>query len=53
MDVVVMGTVARTGLPGLFIGNTAVKVFSQVSCPVVAVKPASFVSLVEQEERAR
>ncbi len=50
IDLVVLGTVARTGIPGLFIGNTAEKVFSQVDCPVVAVKPSSFVSLVEKEE---
>lgn len=46
VDVVVMGTVGRTGLPGLLIGNTAENVLSQVSCSVLAVKPEGFVSPV-------
>ena len=49
-DLVVMGTMAREGLPGVLLGSTAAKVFDQVDCPVVAVKPADFVSLVELEE---
>lgn len=43
-DVVVMGTVARTGLRGVFIGNTAENVLNSLACPVVAVKPDGFVS---------
>jgi nucleotide-binding universal stress UspA family protein len=43
-DVVVMGTVARTGLSGLFIGNTAENIINSLECPVVAVKPDGFVS---------
>lgn len=43
-DVVVMGTVARTGLSGVFIGNTAENIINSLQCPVVAVKPESFVS---------
>lgn len=45
-DLIVMGTVARTGLPGLFIGNTAENILYQVDCSVLAVKPAGFVSPV-------
>ena len=41
-----MGTVARTGIPGLLIGNTAESVLSQVGCSVIAVKPDGFVSPV-------
>lgn len=43
-DLVVMGTVCRTGLPGLLIGNTAERILSRLSCSVVAVKPEGFVS---------
>ena len=52
-DLVVMGSVTRSGVPRLFLGGTAIKVFDQVSCSLVAVKPDDFVSLVETEERAR
>jgi len=41
-DIVVMGTVARTGLPGLLIGNTAEFVLGQISCSVLAIKPKGF-----------
>ena len=44
VDVVVLGTVARTGLPGLIIGNTAEQVLSQITCSVLALKPDGFVS---------
>ena len=46
IDVIVMGTVCRAGVPGLFIGNTAEKVLRQVSCSVLTVKPEGFVSPV-------
>lgn len=45
-DLIVMGTVGRTGLPGLLIGNTAESVLSQVDSAVLTVKPAGFVSPV-------
>lgn len=48
-DVLVMGTVARTGLPGLLIGNKAEEVLSQVRCTVLAVKPDGFISPVTTE----
>ncbi len=44
VDVVVMGTVARTGLSGVFIGNTAENIINSLACPVIAVKPDGFVS---------
>ena len=47
-DVVVMGTVARTGLSGVFIGNTAENIINSLECPVVAVKPDGFVSPLVQ-----
>ena len=46
VDLVVMGTVARTGVPGLFIGNTAEAILQQIECSVLAVKPAGFVTPV-------
>ncbi|HNP64187.1 MAG TPA: universal stress protein [Woeseiaceae bacterium] len=46
-DVLVMGTVARTGIAGWLFGNTAEAVLEQVQCSVIAVKPQGFVSPVE------
>ena len=43
-DLVVMGTVARTGLSGVFIGNTAENIINSLECPVLAVKPDGFIS---------
>jgi universal stress protein E len=42
-DLVVMGTVARTGIPGLLIGNTAEAILDQLTCSVLAVKPPGYV----------
>jgi len=50
IDLVVMGTVARTGIAGLFIGNTAESILSQIDCSVLAVKPDGFVSPVVLNE---
>lgn len=47
VDLVVMGTVARTGLSGLIMGNTAETVLRSVPCSVLTVKPDGFVSPVE------
>jgi len=49
IDLLVMGTVCRTGLPGFIIGNTAEKVLSEVNCSVLTVKPEGFVSPVTLE----
>jgi nucleotide-binding universal stress UspA family protein len=45
-DLVVMGTVSRTGIPGLLIGNTAEVILNNLECGVLAVKPAGFVTPV-------
>ena len=45
-DLVILGTLGRTGVPGLFIGNTAESVLHQVDCSVLALKPSGFVSPV-------
>ncbi len=49
-DLVVMGTVARTGISGLFIGNTAETILEQLQCSVLAVKPPGFVSPIKLAE---
>ena len=46
VDVIVMGTVGRVGIPGFFIGNTAEEILKRVECSVLAVKPDGFVSPV-------
>ena len=51
VDLVVMGTVARTGVAGLFIGNTAEAILEQVGCSVLAVKPEGFETPVSLEDR--
>lgn len=45
-DLIVMGTVARTGVPGFIIGNTAEAIFNQIECSVLALKPPGFVTPV-------
>lgn len=44
IDLVVMGTVARSGVEGFLIGNTAETVISQLECSIMAVKPDEFKS---------
>jgi nucleotide-binding universal stress UspA family protein len=51
-DLVVMGTVARTGLGGVFIGNTAENIINGLDRPVLAVKPAGFRSPLARAPRA-
>jgi nucleotide-binding universal stress UspA family protein len=38
-----MGTVARGGIAGLLIGNTAERMLRKLPCSVLAVKPEGFV----------
>lgn len=45
-DLIIMGTVGRTGLPGLLMGNTAEDILRQVDCSVLTVKPEGFASPV-------
>ena len=46
IDILVMGTVARGGIPGLLIGNTAERVLRRLRCSVLTLKPDNFVSPV-------
>jgi universal stress protein E len=41
-DAVVMGAVSRSGLKGLFIGNTAEDVLDRLHCDLIIVKPSGF-----------
>jgi len=50
VDLVVMGTVARTGISGFIIGNTAEIILDQLSCSVLAVKPPGFTTPVKLGE---
>ena len=44
---VVMGTVGRTGIAGLLIGNTAETIVEGIACSVLAVKPPGFRSPIQ------
>jgi nucleotide-binding universal stress UspA family protein len=46
IDLVIMGTVARTGIAGFIIGNTAENILQSITCSLFAVKPEGFVSPV-------
>ena len=41
-DAVVMGAVSRSGLKGLFLGNTAEDVLDRLHCDLIIVKPEAF-----------
>ncbi len=49
-DLIVMGTVGRTGIPGFIMGNTAEEILNSIDCSVLAVKPPEFVTPVTLEE---
>ena len=51
IDLIVMGTVCRTGIPGFFIGNTAEKILHRIDCSVLAIKPEGFISPVQLDEK--
>ncbi len=48
-DLLVMGTVARTGVPGFIMGNTAETILNQIDDSVLAIKPPGFVTPVTLE----
>ena len=43
-DLLVMGTVARSGIAGVLTGNTAEQILDRVECSVLAIKPVGFES---------
>ena len=50
VDLVVMGTVARTGIDGFFMGNTAESILGELDCSVLTMKPPGFTSPVTLED---
>ena len=46
-DLVVMGTMARTGIAGFFMGNTAEAIIDQLHCSLLALKPDNFVTPID------
>ena len=50
VELIVMGTVSRTGVAGFLIGNTAEKILGQVDCSVLTVKPDGFITPVRLGE---
>ena len=42
IDVLVMATIARSGIAGFLMGNTAERLMPQIECSVIAVKPDDF-----------
>ncbi|WP_295400458.1 universal stress protein [uncultured Thiocystis sp.] len=49
-DLVVMGTVVRTGIAGFLLGNTAEAMLNRLKCSLLVVKPPGFVSPMALEE---
>ena len=47
IDVLVMGTLARTGISGFVIGNTAENILQSINCSLVALKPEGFISPIK------
>jgi len=50
IDLLIMGTAARSGITGLLIGNTAERILSQAHCSLLALKPPDFVCPVRVDE---
>ncbi|NKB72465.1 MAG: hypothetical protein GKR89_35765 [Candidatus Latescibacteria bacterium] len=50
IDLVVMGSIARTGIPGMVMGNTAERLLEQVECALLVTKPGGYVSPVTLAE---
>lgn len=46
IDVVVMGSVGRSGIPGLLIGNKAETLLTTINCTVLTIKPDGFMTPV-------
>jgi nucleotide-binding universal stress UspA family protein len=46
VDLVVMGSLAHTGIAGLITGSTAEQIFHSANCAVMVVKPPDFISPV-------
>lgn len=44
IDIAILGSVARSGVKGFVIGNTAETIINQIDCSIMAVKPDGFIS---------
>ena len=44
VDLMIMGSVARTGISGLLMGNTAEKILSDATCSLLVIKPRGWFS---------
>ena len=53
VGLIVMGTVGRTGLRGLIMGNTAETILRSVRCSVLALKPEGFTTPVRVPQRSQ
>lgn len=49
-DLIVMGSLARVGIPGMLIGNTAERVLRQIRSSVLTIKPKTFLSPVLSDQ---
>ena len=49
-DLLVMGTLSRSGIPGLLVGNTAERLLDRVDCSILAIKTRDFVSPIPPPE---
>ena len=45
-DLVILGTVSRTGVSGLIVGNTAEIILNRLKCQLLVIKPANFETLI-------
>ena len=52
IDLIALGTVGRSGVKGLLLGNTAEKVLGTCDCSILTVKPAEFVSPIMPPSRS-
>lgn len=49
-DLIVIGTVGRSGIKGLLLGNTAEKVLDTCDCSILTIKPDDFASPIEPQK---
>ncbi len=50
-SLLVMGTVARSGIAGAVMGNTAEMTLGKIQCSTLAIKPSGFVSPIQLESK--
>ena len=47
VDLIILGTVAKSGVTGIVTGSCAEEILNRIECSVLALKPSSFVSPVQ------